>query len=224
MQSNALRFLACGWACAVIGACGASHSVDTPSDAGPDAPPAIPPDAPPTIPGEGGAGSCEWTDVGGRRELTCVGGPCPFDCCTGGLLATCWIGQGYECAVAAATDCGDGTCVSPGGVCPDAGGALLYERCLDRTDCDPAADGCYEVDTSTGTGAMCSVQCLDASDCLAVRGGVGATCYTLYGDPSGVAICYEQCDFDADCAFGLGCVDALDPSGVVIDRICVPND
>ena len=127
------------------------------------------------------------------------------------------------CCAFGAAGCIVTTSSDPGPVVVDEG-ALLYERCVDDLDCDAAADGCYEVDTDVGVGAMCSAQCFDASDCLAIRGGVGAVCYGLAGDPSGISICYEQCDFESDCAVGLSCTDALDPSGALIDRICVPND
>ena len=52
--------------------------------------------------------------------LTCVGGPCPYVCCAAGRLETCEHLEGYECNVPQPMDCGGGTCVGAGMVCPSA--------------------------------------------------------------------------------------------------------
>lgn len=87
-----------------------------PADLGPGIDAAVDGGCGPTAP-SGSDPQCVFeTCFGG---LTCVNGPCPFDCCTAeGTLDTCFITDGYECNVAPAVECGGGTCVQSGETCP----------------------------------------------------------------------------------------------------------
>lgn len=50
--------------------------------------------------------------------LQCVNGPCSYPCCVSGRLEECELLDGYECNVPPPIDCGGGTCVSAGELCP----------------------------------------------------------------------------------------------------------
>lgn len=92
-----------------------SGSIDggPPLDLGPPTDMGPPIDTAPTL------GHCVVEDGSTGRQ--CVGGPCPFECCQSGLLATCTVFAGSECAFAPVTHCGGDTCVVGPGPCADAG-------------------------------------------------------------------------------------------------------
>jgi len=60
--------------------------------------------------------ACVMDTCGGGE--TCVSGPCPYVCCESGRLETCEHPDRAECSVPAPVDCGGGTCVPFGMLCP----------------------------------------------------------------------------------------------------------
>jgi len=100
-------------------ACGSGSD---PADAGADAGPVDSGYAPDTNecgPVGGTPGACVL-DTCASGRTTCVGAPCPYDCCQSGRVETCFVAVGDECDNIAITPCGDGTC-SGAGRCVDGG-------------------------------------------------------------------------------------------------------
>lgn len=132
-----------------------------------------------------------------------------IDCAPGLFCADATIGGGVVDAI-----CVPGSAVGPTPI------AAAYEECSFDADCETGAF-CATISTDAGIGDMCTFSCASDFDCPGANGYAGA-CYTLFGDPSGAAVCYARCDFDDDCPLGFRCVTAT-MGGVATDAICLPG-
>ena len=94
--------------------------------------------------------------------------------------------------------------------------SYMYEYCDYGSDCEPAADNCFDITVSYGrtdaSSSMCSTYCDGDWDCYD-----GGACYDFWGP----AICYQRCRFNSDCPGGWSCLDAADTYS--FDRICLPG-
>ena len=95
------------------------------------------------------------------------------------------------------------------------GDAPLHGPCERASDCDPPADGCYELayvrsDGSEATGRTCSHECTADVDCPHGR------CLALEGDPTETYLCFAACAEPMDCFEGHACT----PSAV--GSLCLP--
>jgi len=95
--------------------------------------------------------------------------------------------------------------------------ASSYRYCESTADCD-ADQSCFEVSTSETGGAFCTAECTTSSDCPGANGFPGAC-----KDPDGMGgICFQQCDFDADCDPDSVCLPYEDFDGF-IEPVCLPS-
>lgn len=116
--------IACAPLAVVVLACSYSHSV--------------PDDETGATTTSRGSGYCTY-DARGVSE--CVGGDCAVGCCVDHMFSTCTVPEGYECGIAPAEDCGDGTCADPwegcgllddgGPAAPPDAGPPPEGRCMD---------------------------------------------------------------------------------------------
>lgn len=98
--------------------------------------------------------------------------------------------------------------------------SATYDECVDSSDCR-AGDTCTRVITTVSDGKMCTHACDTNANCGGPA-GLGGACYMIYGDPDpNNFVCYQRCDFDADCFAGSRCFDAtMGPT--VTDAVCFP--
>jgi hypothetical protein len=100
-----------------------------------------------------------------------------------------------------------------------------YASCFDGADCD-VGDDCYQVTVTDTSGSLvsdgnfCSYGCSTDASCESNFGFVGR-CYSL--PPDLTQLCYQSCDFDADCYLSSVCVEVTRTDGFV-DFICLPDN
>ena len=121
---------------------------------------------------------------------------------------------GSSCFNAARTDGGSDRICVPGAVA-----STRYERCSGGSS--SASETCLNVRAplsggTTTNGNFCSNTCRSDADCAPRNGNSGA-CYGLYGDTSGVSVCYQRCTSQVNCAAGSACAPTT--TG---DMICIP--
>ena len=99
--------------------------------------------------------------------------------------------------------------------------ADTYSSCFDDLDCNDARDQCVGLDIggAATSGSYCTRTCSSDATCERQFGFPGA-CYSL---ESATPLCFQTCDFDADCWSRNVCIE-VDLGGGTFDLICVPNN
>ncbi len=103
----------------------------------------------------------------------------------------------------------------------------IYDTCFDVGDCEPAADACGFMSFQFGglvfENAVCTVQCIDDTDCPVSFNGEPGGCYPqAFAD--GFPGCVERCFNDGDCPGGFTCTGSGELAFLVAgDSICVPG-
>lgn len=87
-----------------------------------------------------------------------------------------------------------------------------YDECIvEARHCPASTDGCSEVRVEYPEGdvvrAFCTSVCESDADCPADSRGNPGVCERFVG--SAIAVCFEGCATDADCAPHFGCIDRL---------------
>lgn len=103
--------------------------------------------------------------------------------------------------------------------CPE--GASTYAYCLETADCTDPEDVCVEltVPAAATSGRLCTRTCASQAECPPGLGFSGA-CYDV--ENSGVLLCYQTCEIDADCRAGSVCVQVVTEGAT--DFICLPDN
>ena len=92
-----------------------------------------------------------------------------------------------------------------------------YTYCGSSDECQ-ATETCYEVTTSSTSGAFCSAECTSSGQCEN-NFGFSGQCMNVDGIGG---ICFQTCDFDSDCFSTSGCYDFTDADGFT-DSVCLPQ-
>ena len=117
----------------------------------------------------------------------------------------------------------------------------VYDACFAVEDCVETATLCEELSVDfagfTHSNAICTLPCEAegslSSDCPRSLLGRFGSCYpsSAVGGVDDALICFEPCDFDADCQVGFRCLGAEGLCGAEVttcpidetDAICVPG-